>query len=89
MDVQQYLSTFKEIQASVLLFIDNENNETENYTKINELIKQYKITNDSNDLRLFLRFISTIVSNHHRYPRFYDKIFKIFDMIKSNIFKSF
>lgn len=86
MDVQHYIDKMKSIQESFLECIDNEE---KNITDFISIFDQNNIKEDKQDLQDFFLFLIKIVNYHHRSPSFFDKIFEVFNYIKSDIQKHF
>ena len=79
----------KMIHENILQFLDDEENESNN-TVNEELIKIFQQNQfDKQELKSILYLISRIAENHHRTPRFLEKIKKIINFLKNQITKAF
>ncbi|KAK8849272.1 hypothetical protein M9Y10_018640 [Tritrichomonas musculus] len=89
MDIQEYIEKLRNIQQSILTFIENEDNNEENYENFNNNLEEQNIKNDQEDLKIFLHMIAKISNNHHRSINFFMKIEKILDTLKTDIQSNF
>lgn len=87
MDMQQYLEQMKNIQNTILEFINNEQNEG-NYQNLISFLNQ-EVKENQYKFRSFLNMISKISENYHQSPDFYDKIIKIISIFKVEIKQTF
>ena len=85
MALQEYLEKMKDIHAQIILYLDYEVNDEENYENLFQLLVDQKIRNDSHELKLFLHLILKIANNHHHTTDFFDKIEKILHIFKNEI----
>ncbi|KAK8837042.1 hypothetical protein M9Y10_037088 [Tritrichomonas musculus] len=82
MDVQEYAIQKTDLYSTLLLFLENQTNESELFPKL-------KFQENRDDLREFLHLLSYISKNHFRYPGTIDKIEKILNLLKDNIKQTF
>ena len=79
----------KEIQRSLLDYIDNETKTEENYENLFNIICERKILQDKYEMKIILKMISQISKNHHRNSMFSSKINRILKKISNTIRKHF
>ena len=88
----EYLNEKKELYEILLQYIDENEKEDEeefNYMNLLDIIKKQKIIECNEDLKLFLRILTCISNNHHRFPRFYPKILRIIQHLNQFIKQNF
>ena len=85
MNANDILAQMKDIQNKLLDFIDNEDNEEENFQNLNSVIDDIEIRNNSHKLSTLLRLLVKLSNNHHRCNNFYSKIEKIIQLFKEQI----
>ena len=73
----EYIEKMRNFQSKLLHFIDNEDDEEENYKNVIKIIEDQNITKDKHNLKIFLYIINHISNYHHRYHHFFEKIEKI------------
>ena len=83
--IQNYVNNMKNIQETILDFLENNTSYEEFYPKFMELLNNEKIRENRNDLRLVLRIISQIAAYHFRTKGFFDKIGEILLLLKDEI----
>lgn len=100
MEIENYLNKMKEIQITLLRYIEDEANFEVNYNNLIKLFNDGNILNIKFEFKSVIYLLLNISNNHHRGTNFFDKIFRIFanfpDTIKKyfsnyeifNIFKS-
>lgn len=92
MSIEEHIEKFKEIQAVILEFLENETNSDENFSNLKNIIDEQKICSNKQEFILFLHLISSISKNHFRGPYFISKIEKVLDNyaidIKQNLTNS-
>ena len=89
MNIEDYIDKMKEIQIRLLSFIDDENDQEENFENLEEAIKNIQFENNPHKLKSFLYLISKIANNHYRCPNFINKIEKVILIVKDLIKKNF
>lgn len=90
MEVQNYISTIKEMHVAFLDYIDcEEGQEEENYENIINNIEKNKIGSDEQEFQLVIRMLAIIIKNHHVSANFYKKIEKIILYFKDILMKYF
>ena len=87
MEVKQCIDGIKNIQNNLLLFLDDKNNEEENFLNLIELFEKHQIVQDHNKLYSFLYLLAKISNNHYRSTNFFQKIEKILTILKDPIKK--
>ena len=85
MSIQEYIEDMKKIQSNLLLFLEEESNTEDNFENLRNLLIKQKIQEDKHIFSSFLYLLAKIVDNHHRGPNFFDKIFQILQILKSDI----
>lgn len=85
MNIKKYLENMKKAYEGLLIFIDNENNETDNFQNLNKTFQDIQIRDDRNNLRLFLHLIVNVSNNHHRGATFFNKIDQILKYFEEDI----
>lgn len=76
MEVKQCIDGIKNIQNDLLLFLDDKNNEEENFLNLIELLEKHQIVQDHNKLYSFLYLLAKISNNHYRSSNFFKKLKK-------------
>lgn len=77
----------EEIQNNILTYIENDNDEDDEY--FSNLINDQKYQRFISKHKYFLFLLSKIINNHHRTENFFKKIQKIFFCLKGNIKQTF
>ena len=85
MNIEGYIEKMKNIQNSLLKFLEEKVDVEENYDNLKEILTEQKITENKHDLKTFLRLLSKISNNHRRVSSFIEKIERIFGEIKKEI----
>ena len=85
----QYLDAKKELQNHLIEFIDNQDDNQTNYENLITDLQNQSITENKNELKLFLNLLTTISNNHHRYSNFFIKIDQILSFLKQKIKQTF
>ena len=89
MSIQEYIEKKKELQEELITFLDNQNNEEENFTNLMNLIQDQQLQTDKHEMKIFLHIINQISNHHHRYFHFIEKIEKIIKTFQEKIQKEF
>ncbi|KAK8836716.1 hypothetical protein M9Y10_037232 [Tritrichomonas musculus] len=89
MNSKEHLEVLQTIQASILTYIDNEDDIEEYYGNIIRKFDELNICDNFNLMKLILRLISCISIYHHRFKDFFLKIEKILLYFKSAMKKNF
>ena len=72
---QEFIAPSKKIYESLLGIIEGELNDYESDCKsFIDIVEQQQIQNDRDELYELLELISKISKNHHRCPKFFEKI---------------
>ncbi|KAK8852942.1 hypothetical protein M9Y10_017937 [Tritrichomonas musculus] len=77
MDIQEFVKKQREIQKSLLDFIENENDNEENFQNLINILENQNIRDDRSGLKSFLYLIVKVSNNHYRTKDFFEKIEKI------------
>lgn len=89
MTYQTYLNQKRELYYNLFQFIDNENNDDEEYDCFIQIINKQKILEDKKDLEIFIEMIVQIANNHHFDLNFYGNIKKIVQFLAKSIKQTF
>ena len=89
MDYILYISQKKEVYELFHIFIEDENEDIEDYLNLTKEIEKQRIQKDEEELALLIRLIANLSNHYHRYPFFYKKIFKIIDFLMDDIKRTF
>ena len=81
----ELLEKLKKIQKDIIKYVDQDDDSDENFQNIKKIIDESKFTDNKDNFRLIIRFISNISNNYHRGPFFISKIEKILLHLKDNI----
>ena len=88
MSIQEYFEKIKNIQSTLLEFLDEEANAEESFENLCKILNIF-IIHDKNELRLFLHLISKISKNYHGGPDFINKIIRIIEYLEEAINKKY
>ena len=86
-DIQRFLEQMKKIQQNLLVFIQEESNENENFEILNKIFEDSKICDNKHEINSVLHMIANIANNHHHVPNFFNKIDKVLNYFKDSIKK--
>ena len=89
MDIQQFIEKMKICEEYLIEYIENQQNDEENYQKLLNLFKDQNIFNTKHSLKTLLYIIIKISNNHIRLTNFNEKIRKIIIICKDHIKKHF
>lgn len=90
MDLRNYIADKKQLQRSLLTFLDQEDTEgEENYQNLTNLIHNQKFGQNKDELTAFLHLISQISANHHRTNNFHTKIDRVISILDNEIKENF
>ena len=89
MSIPKYLEEMREIQSSLLNFLEDETNEKFNFQSLQDLLDNLKILDDVNKFKSFLYLVSKIADNHHRTCNLFCRIDRILRHFKNYIKKYF
>ena len=85
MEIQEYLEEFKNIQHTILYFLDDEDYEEENFQILTNIFIDKNVHDNKHKLKLLLHMIVEIANNYHRASNFFPKIEKILLIFKEKI----
>ena len=88
-DIKKYLEEYKNIQDTLLDFLENEQNIQKNIQNLDQLLKNKKIRDYKYELRLFLHFLLEVANNHFHEPNFFKKIDQVLLFFKAEFKKYF
>ena len=71
---QQYAKKMQIIEENILNLLDEEEPQAKSYNTIKELIKNIQAEYKQHDSCEVLYLLISIIGNHHRTPKFFDKI---------------
>lgn len=91
MEVNEYMIKMKNIQEVLLDIFEEEEeiNLSQKFDIFSQLIKDSQKEENKPEFKEILSLITKIVNNHHRTPKFYDKIEHIILLLKDDIKKLF
>lgn len=90
MSVPKYFESKKLLHEAFLNFFENEDgNDDENFSTITSLFQEQKITENRQEILFVLNLVSHISKNHHRTPKFFDRIEKILQYLEGPIRRTF
>lgn len=89
MEMQTYLDAIKQLQTTLLLFIDDDEHIEENYQNLISIIDEQKIKINKHDFILFIRILSRIIKNHNVSHDLYNKISKIIVYLEDELTQHF
>ena len=89
MSIQEYIEKKKELQEKLIKYLDNQNNEEENFTNLINLIQDQQLQADKHEMKIFLYILNQISNHHHRHFHFIEKIEKIIHNFQEKIQKEF
>ena len=84
----EYLTRMKTIQDNILGFLDAEEDQCF-FDDLSKLLSTQQNQTDKHELKSILYLISKISDNHHRTPFFFEKIKRIFNLLKNDIVQLF
>ena len=85
MSIKDYLVKNKNIENSLLEFLENESNTESDFQKIISIIDEQKIITDKHELTLFFLLISKLSQYHYRDTHFILKLEKIIQNYSNDI----
>lgn len=77
MKFHNYVAAKKELYNLLLAFIENDNDDSDDYQNLLQFLKTYKYKDSKEELGHILRLILNLFNNHHRHAEFIIKIEKI------------
>ena len=84
-EIQEYLDKMKEVQKDILDFVENKDNSQEDYQNLIKFFEENRIKDNKHELKATLRLISQIANDHHRNPKFFDKIQQVILIFKNDL----
>ena len=87
MELQAHMNKMKEIYEQILNYVEKDE-DIDSYTSIVQYFENQKLENH-NELKEILYMLLKFSKNHHRQTNFFDKIEKIFVLLKDKINNSF
>ncbi|KAK8840889.1 hypothetical protein M9Y10_027720 [Tritrichomonas musculus] len=85
MSIEELTEKMKSVQSALLDFLDDECSSEENYENFVNITANQKVIEDRHELKLLLRLINNIGSNHRRSSNFTNKIDQILHHFKKEI----
>lgn len=79
------IEEMKNFYQLLLTFLDNDEQQEENYQKICQIITGHNFIQNNKELKPFIKLIQKLVRNHHRSSNFFDNIFKILEIFLKDI----
>lgn len=89
MDLNEYLDQMNKIQSNILDYIENEENEEENFNSLQTFFDSIKIQSNKHDICMIFHIVISIGNNHHRNYFFWPKIEKILSYFTTEYKKNF
>lgn len=90
MDLSSYFNKKKELNEIIVSFCTRDESDSDDGSKsLIDFIEKEKIGENIEELRIFLRIFSKVVSYHHRPRYFISKVKQIFSYLAENIKQSF
>lgn len=86
---EDYIEQKRKLQTTLLDFIDDLDNSTENYKKLMEIIENQQIRQNKKELLQFLLLLSNITNYHHRNSNFIQSIEQIITSLSKEIKDNF
>lgn len=87
--IKERVTKMKPIQEYLLDFIDQDENQDANFSKLTNYFNEQNLIQDKREFTIFLHVLSEISSNYHRYPDFFEKIERILTFYQEDIKKFF
>lgn len=87
--ILEYIKDLVRVQNLLITYIDEDENENENYTDLTNYIQSSKILEDKDKAKSFFHLLSCIFNNHHRKASFLRKIDQLTNQYKKDLFKHF
>ena len=87
MNIDEYIDVMKQLQIKFLTFIEDENDNEENFHNLVNLITDVHLEKNVHVIKSFLYLISKIANNHYRGPNFISKIEQV--LLQMQNFASF
>ena len=84
MSLEAYLEKMKKLQTAVLQLLEDEENEIK-YSELIQLLDEYEIAKNCNELRSFFHLLLKISKNHHKSASFYNYYEQIISKYKDDI----
>lgn len=85
MSVKEVYDKMVCIQAKILCFIDESDNNEENFINLQQLFEDYKIYDNKLDMIQIFHLFTNIANYHQRVPLFYNKILKVIKLFENAI----
>lgn len=82
MHLQKYFEELRQVQESLLVFLDNQTNTEGNFQNLINILDNLKIREDRHKTMSILHLILEIANNHYRYPNFFTKIDQVLQLFK-------
>ena len=89
MNAPKYLTLMKDIQNDLLQFLEDDENNEENFQNLYNICTNQKINENLHMLKSILHLITKITNGHHRNSLFYNKIDQVLAIFKDDIKKYF
>ena len=89
MSSQEYLDEMKQTQANLLHFIDNDENDEENFAQFTKILNNLKICENQHKFKSLLYILANIAQHHHRGRNFFQKIDQMITFLTNSVQKYF
>ena len=84
-----FLRNMKNIQSSIISYIEDNENLEEKFAIISDQIDNYKFIDNIDEMKIIFQLIVNISNNCHRYSDFWEKIEQILKLFKNAICDNF
>lgn len=89
MKVGQFVKKMKLIYNKLINYIEENDNDEILFQEVSNIFDEQKIRDDAQSLKSFFTMIVKIGNYHQHNPNFFTKIYKILELFKNDIMKSF
>ena len=88
-DTESNLNQMKDVHQCILRFIDNDDNQEENYHNVVIRLENINFISDTDNIRQILYLLAQLSDCHYRKSNFFGKIEKLLEFLKDSIQKRF
>ena len=87
--IQRYSNKMEPIQEKLLFYIDNNENEEENFLNLTDHLRKFNLIENKAKMKSFLYILLKISDNHQRKLNFFNKIESVLSYLQIHIQKNF
>ena len=87
-EISRYIDRKKELHENLLSFIENSNNDFDNFSDFKQFLISLDFFKNIEDTKHILTLISNVFNNHHRQPGFLQKSFQLLQFLFEEIKQS-